>query len=115
MPGPDYHLSLDHQGSLGSQLADKLVDVDGALGRHPLHHAVQYDEGASPADSGTAVNEEWLLVRGWVKLADTPDEVNKGHGIGRYPMVRPGQVGHLVDLQGSHRGLLGLWGEGQAV
>ena len=40
MPGPDYHLSLDHQGSLGSQLADKLVDVDGALGRHPLHHAV---------------------------------------------------------------------------
>ena len=109
------HHSLDHQGSLGSQLADKLVDVDGALGRHPLHHAVQHDEGASPADSSAAVDEKWLLVHGWVELADTPDEVDDGHGVGRYPMVWPGQVGHLVDLQGRHRGLHGLWMEEQAV
>ena len=86
------------------------MDVDRALSCHPLHHAVQHDEGARLADSGAAVDEEWLLVRGWVELADMPDEVDEEHGIGGYPMVWPGQVGHLANFQVRQRGLLGLRG-----
>ena len=83
---------LHHSHSFGPQIHHKLKDVYILLSLDSLHHAIQDNEGASPADSSTAVDQERILVGGRMDFIHLLDEVDKRHGISGYSMVRPGQI-----------------------
>ena len=91
------HLSLDHQNSLGSHFLHEFWNVENSFLLHPLHHCVQSDEGASPANTGTAVHQQGR-ARGRVGLADALDEGKHAGLVGRNSVIRPGRevvVSHL--------------------
>ena len=90
---------LHHSHSFGPQIHHELKDVYILLSLDSLHHAIQDNEGASPADSSTAVDQERILVGGRMDFIHLLDEVNKRHGISRYSMVRPGQIVKLRHFQ----------------
>ena len=91
--------SLDHLHSLSPHVLEVLEDTQSSLTPHLLHGQVQEDEGSSPPHPGTAVDQEGCGQRGGVLLAHTMDEGDKGHGVARYSMVRPGCVEHVRHYQ----------------
>ena len=88
---PAYY-SLNHENPLLPQVGKKLVNVDCVLSLDPLQHGVQCDEGACPTNTSTAVHQEGVLSVVRVCLPHSLDEIDHGNGIGRYSMIRPGQV-----------------------
>ena len=51
-------LGLDHVVPLGPEAGHVTVNVDGLLVLEPLEHGVDDDEGASPANPGTAISSK---------------------------------------------------------
>ena len=90
---------LHHSHSFGPQLHQELKDIYISFCLDPLHHAIQHNEGASPAYTSTAVDQEGILVGGRVDLIHLLDEVHNRHGIGWYTMIRPGQIVQLGHFQ----------------
>ena len=53
----DSYLCLDHLDTFGSHASQEFINIDCFVMLHSLQHAVQDNEGTSPANASTAVDQ----------------------------------------------------------
>ena len=76
---------------------------------HSFQHGVQNNEGPCSPHTSTAVDQEGLGVTQRMSIADSMSEIDEGHSIRGYSVIRPGGVVELSHLKGWGRVLGGLW------
>ena len=93
------HQCLHEEDPLLPDVSDTVVDVDHTILFHSVQHDVQDNEGPCSPHTSTAVDQEGLGVTQRMSIANSTSEINEGHSIRGYSVIRPGGVVELSHLK----------------
>ena len=102
------HQCLHEEDPLLPDVSDTVIDVDYTILFHSVQHGVQDNEGPCSPHTSTAVDQEGLGVTQRMSIADSTSEIDEGHSIRGYSVIRPGGVVELSHFKGWGRVLGGL-------
>ena len=89
-------------------MSETIIDVNHAVLFYFVQHGVQDNEGPCSPHTSTAVDQEGLGVTQRMSIADSTSQIDKGHPIRGYSVIRPGSVVELSHLKGWGKVLCGL-------
>ena len=93
------HQCLHKEDSVLPDVQDAVIDVNFLILFHSVQHDVQDNEGPCSPHTSTAVDQEGLGVTQRVSIADSTSEIDEGHSIGGYSVIRPDGVVELSHLK----------------
>ena len=103
------HQCLYKEDSLLPDVSDTVIDVDHTILFHSIQYGVQDNEGPCSPYTSTAVDQEGLGVTQRMSIADSTSEIDKGHSIRGYSVIRPGGVVELSHFKRRRGGKSGLY------
>ena len=89
-------------------MSDTVIDVDHIILFHSVQYGVQDNEGPGSPHTSTAVDQEGLGVTQRMSTTDSTSEIDKGHSIRGYSVIRPGGVVELSHFKRRGGGKSGL-------